>query len=209
MSRSVPLSRLDAGLVDLLAADVVTYGERLPVLAQRTGRVAVCGGGLTGIEIAAEVAERFPALQVTLVSSGRSGAWLSPKAQVYLTRTFEALGVTVRTGARVQQAHADEMALDDGVQFLSADESPKPNIPAVLAQHPDQSQRQPRRPLCVLKRDPAAEPPCPASLGHTWVRDHCWLVPVPQVYCSMSTPSPVPAPTTSRHLPLCRAMSWK
>ena len=94
-----------------VAAQVCT---RLQALAQRTGRVAVCGGGLTGIEIATEVAECFPALRVTLVSSGRPGAWLSPKAQAYLTRTFEALGVTVRVGARVQEVHADELALDDG-----------------------------------------------------------------------------------------------
>jgi len=87
---------------------------RLPDVAHRMGRVAVCGGGLTGIEIAAEVAERFPAVRVTLVSSSRPGAWLSPKAQAYLTRTFETLGVAVRTGARVQEVHAHELALDDG-----------------------------------------------------------------------------------------------
>ncbi|MFI6565869.1 NAD(P)/FAD-dependent oxidoreductase [Streptomyces sp. NPDC050534] len=87
---------------------------RLQVLARQKGQVAVCGGGLTGIEIAAEVAECFPDLQVTLVSGARPGAWLSPKAQAYLARTFEALGVTVRTGARVQEVRADELALDDG-----------------------------------------------------------------------------------------------
>ena len=87
---------------------------RLRVLAERKGRVAVCGGGLTGIEIAGEVAESFPALQVTLVSSIRPGAWLSTKAQAYLTRAFEALEVTVRTGARVQEVCEDELTLDDG-----------------------------------------------------------------------------------------------
>lgn len=94
-----------------VAAQVCT---RLHALVRREGRVAVCGGGLTGIEIAAEVAECFPTLQVTLVSSARPGAWLSPKAQAYLTRTFEVLGVTTRTGARVQEVHADELALDGG-----------------------------------------------------------------------------------------------
>jgi NADH dehydrogenase len=94
-----------------VAAQVCT---RLHDLARTKGRVAVCGGGLTGIEIGAEVAERFPAVAVTLVSSTPPGAWLSSKAQAYLTRTFETLGVTVRTGARVQEVHADELALDDG-----------------------------------------------------------------------------------------------
>jgi len=94
-----------------VAAQVRT---RLPVVAQRLGRVAVCGGGLTGIEIAAEVAERFPALQVTLVSSAQPGGWLSPKAQAYLARTFEALGVTVRAGVCVREVHVAELALDGG-----------------------------------------------------------------------------------------------
>jgi NADH dehydrogenase len=87
---------------------------RLQVLAQRKGRVAVCGGGLTGIEIATEVAESFPDLQVTLVSNARPGAWLSPKAQAYIKRTFGALGVATRSGGRVQEVHADELELDDG-----------------------------------------------------------------------------------------------
>jgi hypothetical protein len=46
------------------------------------------------------------------------------------------------------------------------------------------------------------------SGGYDWVRLHCWLVPLPQVYCWMSAPSAVLALTTSRHLPLCRALSW-
>jgi hypothetical protein len=54
----------------------------------------------------------------------------------------------------------------------------------------------------------------PVSTGHRAespysVRDHCWLVPVPQVYCWMSAPSAVEPLTTSRHLPLWRAFNWK
>ena len=55
-------------------------GEWVAVLRQiadKSGRVVVCGGGLTGIETAAELAESFPALEVELVSRGGPGAWLS------------------------------------------------------------------------------------------------------------------------------------
>jgi NADH dehydrogenase FAD-containing subunit len=57
--------------------------------------VLVCGGGLTGIETAAEIAEAFPGLRVRLVTAGRLGAWLSAAAQRYLTSMFERLGVEV------------------------------------------------------------------------------------------------------------------
>ena len=38
------------------------------------------------------------------------------------------------------------------------------------------------------------------------VRVHCWLAPPLQVYCSMSPPSAVEAPVTSRHLPNARTV---
>lgn len=100
------------GLVGRDAAEQVRV--RLRDVAERAGRVVVCGGGLTGIEIAAEVAEYSPDLRVTLVSGTEPGAWLSPKARAYLRRAFDDLGVTVRSGTRVQEVHADAVELDDG-----------------------------------------------------------------------------------------------
>ncbi|GLY67581.1 NAD(P)/FAD-dependent oxidoreductase [Amycolatopsis taiwanensis] len=99
-------------LVGTEVAAEVSSGLR--AVAERAGRVAVCGGGLTGIEIAAEVAEFFPALDVTLVSRDAPGGWLSDKAQTYLARTFDHLGVAVRTGSRVREVQSGHLTLDDG-----------------------------------------------------------------------------------------------
>lgn len=88
--------------------------SRLRGVAERAGRVAVCGGGLTGIEIAAEVAEFFPSLDVALVSSTPPGGWLSDKAQSYLASTFDQLGVSIQAGARVQEVQSDELVLNNG-----------------------------------------------------------------------------------------------
>jgi len=87
---------------------------RLRALADDAGRVAVCGGGLTGIEIAAEVAESFPSLDVTLVSGSAPGGWLSDRAQAYLARAFDRLGVTVQPGRRVREVRPGELVLDRG-----------------------------------------------------------------------------------------------
>jgi NADH dehydrogenase len=99
-------------LVGRDAADGVR--TRLRDVAGQEGRVVVCGGGLTGIEIATEVAEYSPALRVTLVSGTEPGAWLSAKARAYLRRAFDDLGVKVRSGTRVREVHAGAVELDDG-----------------------------------------------------------------------------------------------
>jgi NADH:ubiquinone reductase (H+-translocating) len=62
--------------------------------------VAVVGGGLTGIEAAAELAETLPRLKVRLVTGGVLGEALSLRGRRYLWRTFERLGVDVRECAR-------------------------------------------------------------------------------------------------------------
>jgi hypothetical protein len=48
----------------------------------------------------------------------------------------------------------------------------------------------------------------PGGDGQAGRRCHCWLVADPHVDCTSCAPSDVAAPCTSRHLPLCRAMSW-
>jgi NADH dehydrogenase FAD-containing subunit len=101
-----------SSLVDTAAAAQVRL--RLPEIAERSGRVAVCGGGLTGIEIAAEVAEAFPSVDVLLLSRAVPGGWLSDRAQSYLARTFDRLGVTVRSGVRVAAVRPGQLVLDDG-----------------------------------------------------------------------------------------------
>jgi len=60
------------------------------------GIVAVCGSGLTGIEAAAEIAERHPHLEVLLLGRSAPGKDLGPKAKAYLDKTLDRLGVQVR-----------------------------------------------------------------------------------------------------------------
>ncbi|MEU4803507.1 FAD-dependent oxidoreductase [Actinosynnema sp. NPDC023587] len=76
--------------------------------------VAVAGGGLTGIEAAAELAEGLPHLAVVLVTGGVLGEALSAKAQRYLRTTFARLGVEVRERSRVTSVDAEGLALADG-----------------------------------------------------------------------------------------------
>lgn len=116
-------SNIDVGTVpgvaehawSLVGTDAAARARvRLHEVAERAGRVAVCGGGLTGIEIAAEVAEFFPSVDVVLVSHAAPGHWLSERAQSYLSRTFDRLGVTVRTGAHVDEVRPGQLVLDRG-----------------------------------------------------------------------------------------------
>lgn len=75
--------------------------------------VTVVGGGLTGIEIAAELneLERFT---VRLISSGSLGHALTPQARTRLRRYFRDVGVLVIEDTRVSEISEDKLALDDG-----------------------------------------------------------------------------------------------
>lgn len=70
-------------------------------------KVAIVGAGLTGIETAAELAERHPHLDVTLIDSGRLGAQLSDRAALYLREWFASHGVTIVENTRVETVDAD------------------------------------------------------------------------------------------------------
>ncbi|HSP15064.1 MAG TPA: FAD-dependent oxidoreductase [Thermoanaerobaculia bacterium] len=69
--------------------------------------VAVVGAGLTGIESAAEIAERFPETRVTLFDSGTIGADLSEGAARHLRSWMSAHHVAFRENERVQNVDAD------------------------------------------------------------------------------------------------------
>lgn len=68
---------------------------------QTAKSMIVVGGGLTGIELASEVAERHPHVKVTLVDSGTLGRALSPRAQRHLRTWFAEHNVTVIENHRV------------------------------------------------------------------------------------------------------------
>ncbi|MFI6483657.1 NAD(P)/FAD-dependent oxidoreductase [Nonomuraea sp. NPDC050663] len=92
----------------------------LASLAEHGGTVAVCGGGLTGIEAAAEIAENHPNLRVSLISSERPGWMMGEKARAYLSSVFERLGVTVHAGARITKVLPGGVEVDDG-RLIPAD----------------------------------------------------------------------------------------
>ena len=77
-------------------------------------RVVVVGGGLTGLELAGEVAETQPAADVTLLTIGEPGQWLSPRARAYVGRAFDDLGVRRLTGMRVVEVAPGRLVTEHG-----------------------------------------------------------------------------------------------
>lgn len=85
--------------------------EALPAGA----RVAVVGGGLTGIEAASEIAEAFPQLQVRLVSRGALAQDFSDAARRYLRETLAGkLGIELHEDVDVRAVRADALETDRG-----------------------------------------------------------------------------------------------
>ncbi|MEU1791801.1 FAD-dependent oxidoreductase [Streptomyces sparsogenes] len=75
------------------------------------GTVLVVGGGLTGIEAAAEIAEAHPDLRVSIAARGGVGDWLSDKARRHLRGAFDRLGITVHERADITRVEADGVAV--------------------------------------------------------------------------------------------------
>src|SRR4051794_29774189 len=68
------------------------HRTRLPRLNQ-DAIVSIVGAGLTGIELAAEVAQQHPQLRVRLISRGFIAGDLSPSGAHAVRTRLEALGV--------------------------------------------------------------------------------------------------------------------
>jgi NADH:ubiquinone reductase (H+-translocating) len=77
-------------------------------------RVLVAGGGLTGLEVASEVAEARPDLSVALATSGGLGDGLAPGARAHLRRGLERLNIDVREGVRVARFTGEGAMTEDG-----------------------------------------------------------------------------------------------
>lgn len=84
------------------------------------GTVVVGGSGLTGVEAAAEIAERYPRLQVVLLGRREPGATLHPKARAHLDAALARLGVRVRSGVEVAEVLPDGVRLADGTAVPAA-----------------------------------------------------------------------------------------
>jgi NADH:ubiquinone reductase (H+-translocating) len=92
--------------------DAAALAGVLDLLANET--VVVAGGGLTGIESAAEIAEQHPGVDVVLLSRGEPGSMMGQKARARLHAGLARLGVQVRAGVDIVKVMADGVALADG-----------------------------------------------------------------------------------------------
>jgi NADH dehydrogenase FAD-containing subunit len=104
-----PGSRSNAASVPGAAAhahtlDTAEASQRLAeAIAERPdSRLLIVGGGLTGIQTAAQIAGRHPRAHVTLVSSGTIGDELPEAARSPVSRALRALGVEVIEKRRVE-----------------------------------------------------------------------------------------------------------
>ncbi len=110
---SVPGVREQALALGSPALAARLAGE-LPALAARGGRLLVCGGGLTGIEAATEIAEAWPGVRVALATRERLGERLSQKGRAHLHTVFTRLGIALHEGASVTRLAAGQAELADG-----------------------------------------------------------------------------------------------
>lgn len=99
--------------------EVELLRERARALAARRGSLLVVGGGLTGVEVAAELKEALPELCVSLACGGTLAPMLHEPARRYARRVLERLGVRVREGAEVYQVR--EGGAETSLGFLEAD----------------------------------------------------------------------------------------
>ncbi|MCB0106626.1 MAG: FAD-dependent oxidoreductase [Caldilineaceae bacterium] len=88
--------------------------EQAKSLSNHQGRLLIIGGGLTGIEAATELAERYPSLQVTLATKGQLGATLSPAGAAHVRHVFARLGITVEEETSIERVTANAAYCPDG-----------------------------------------------------------------------------------------------
>ncbi|GAA3500399.1 FAD-dependent oxidoreductase [Streptomyces prasinosporus] len=98
--------------------DAELLADRLARLG--SGTVVVAGGGLTGVESAAEIAGRHPELDVVLLGRTEPGAGMNRRAGAHLRAALDRLGVRVRSGAEVAKVLPDAVELAGG-ETVAAD----------------------------------------------------------------------------------------
>ncbi|MCO4699056.1 FAD-dependent oxidoreductase [Streptomyces sp. RO-S4] len=98
--------------------DAASLAGRLTGL--RGGTVLVAGTGLTGVESAAEIAERHRELKVVLLGGRDPGADLNARAGAYLRAALDRLGIEVRCGAEVAKVLPGGVELAGG-EAVAAD----------------------------------------------------------------------------------------
>ncbi|WP_433554006.1 NAD(P)/FAD-dependent oxidoreductase [Micromonospora zamorensis] len=98
--------------------DAELLADRLARLG--SGTVVVGGSGLTGVESAAEIAERHPELNVVLLGRQEPGATMIGKVRAHLRSALERLGVRVRSGVEVVKVLPGSVELAGG-ETIAAD----------------------------------------------------------------------------------------
>ena len=97
--------------------------ERAEELRERLrrdgGTVAVVGGGATGIELAAEIAEAYPDRRVTIVAAREVGGWFSAAGKAIVHERLRRLGVVVRENSEVTAV--DDAGLTTAAGRVDAD----------------------------------------------------------------------------------------
>jgi NADH:quinone reductase (non-electrogenic) len=82
--------------------------------ATQGGRVTIVGGGLTGIELAAEIAEVFPNMHVSLVSQTPLAQSWSEAAREHVLASLRRFGVRVEEGPHIKAVHPKRLETDRG-----------------------------------------------------------------------------------------------
>jgi NADH:quinone reductase (non-electrogenic) len=88
---------------------------RLGALNKASGRLVVVGGGATGIEAAAEFADTYPDLRVSLITRGELAAFFGGKIQSHIVQSLKRLGVSIQERITVASVDANELVTQDGV----------------------------------------------------------------------------------------------
>jgi NADH:ubiquinone reductase (H+-translocating) len=82
--------------------------------AAHGGTVVIVGGGLTGIELAAELAESLPRVEVVLVAQDSLAETWSDAARRHALSSLQRLGVTVQEQLHVRAVHVRRLETDRG-----------------------------------------------------------------------------------------------
>lgn len=91
-----------------------TLNERPWSAGPTAGHVVVVGGGPTGIEGATEIKGRFPRLPVSLVTSGKFGAFQGPRVERHFREAFVQQDIEVHEGQPVDAVAPGQLILADG-----------------------------------------------------------------------------------------------
>lgn len=97
--------------------------EGLDGAAQMTARlntlpaqsnVLIVGSGLTGVELATELAERYPHLRWTMVARSAFEQGYAPAAREYFLKALARRKISLRTGIEVQRVESDHLVTNEG-----------------------------------------------------------------------------------------------